>query len=296
MVKSFGLIMVEGKYVRRKRRKKAAAIISSICTGGIVVLMIVAFLGFRVGSFTVKLRQTDVKLTLTQNKENATDGKTEREAANEPGNTTHLMVSSLPRYETQSAEYLTDHDRFDNPDSSYLDGAMINKETNEPAYLYYFKYTFYIKNIGSNPASYDFRIRLTDNQRPQADAYTYTYGYDDLLRIRLYKNNDEQHKYKTYAKPPRSGSPSHINENGEEVWEELVWAGSDEYCTNFISDTIMMEETVPLLSPGAYYRYTILTWLEGTDPECTGQAPENGFSKFEINIEASQYKGTNEEE
>lgn len=277
--------MVEGKYVKRKRRKKIAAIVSAVCTGGVVVLMIVAFLGYRVGSFTVKLRQTNVKLTLTQNEASATDGK---QSANAQGNTTYLMVSSLPNYETYTASKLSDHNHYDNQSTDYLDGAITNKETGKIEYLYYFKYTFYIKNIGETTADYTFTLRMTENQRPQATQYTYTYGFDDLLRVRLYKNNNEGHEYHTYAKPPRSGSPSHINENGEEVWEELIWSGSDEYATNFIDDNVIMEDKIERFKPGDYYRYTLLTWLEGTDPECNGPAPDNGFAKLEIGIEASE--------
>lgn len=279
--------MVEGSYVRKKKAKRAAAIASAICTGGIVVLMIVAFLGYRVGSFTVKLRQTNVKLTLTQNEASATDGQSERSGSSQD-NTTHLMVSSLPSYELQTAPNLMDHGRYDNQATDYLDGAQINEETHKIEYLYYFKYTFHIKNIGPVTADYKFTLRMTENQRPQAVQYTYTYGFDDLLRIRLYKNNSEEHNFRTYAKPPRSGAPSHINEQGEEVWEEKIWKGSDEYATNFLDDNVIMEEKISQFKPGDYYRYTIFAWLEGTDPECNGPAPDNGFSKLEIGIEATQ--------
>lgn len=277
--------MVEGKYVKRKRRKKIATIVSAVCSGGVVVLMIVAFLGYRVGSFTVKLRQTNVKLTLTQNEDSATDGK---QSANAQGNTTYLMVSSLPNYETYTASNLNDHSHYDDQSVDYLDGAIADKETGKIEYIYYFKYTFYIKNIGETTADYSFTLRMTENQRPQATQYTYTYGFDDLLRVRLYKNNNEGHNYSTYAKPPRSGSPSHINEKGEEVWEELIWSGSDEYATNFVDENTIMTDTVERFKPGDYYRYTILTWLEGTDPECNGPAPDNGFTKLEIGIEATE--------
>ena len=88
--------MVDQVFVKKRRRKKIAAIVTAVCTGVIIILMLVAFLGYHVGSFTVKLRQSNVKLMLTQDTLSATDGKTEMEGANTDNGSTYLMVSSLP--------------------------------------------------------------------------------------------------------------------------------------------------------------------------------------------------------
>lgn len=283
MVKN--LNMVELSYVKKRRRKKAAAIVSSVCAGGLAVLMIVAFLGYRVGSFTVKLRQTNVKLTLTQDSVSATDGKTEQEGTDTKHNTTYLMVNSLPAFEVHTDNKLQDHDKLDNEDYDYLTGALINPKTGNADYLYYFKYTFFVKNIGSVIASYKFDIRISENRRP---TNINSYGYDDLLRVRLYKNNDDQHNYETYAKAARDGTQGHINDKGELVYEEYISATNTKYAHAFIDDTLILEESVTDFKPGDFWRYTILAWLEGTDPQCDGQAPIGGSIKLETGIEATE--------
>jgi hypothetical protein len=277
--------MVELSYVRKRRRKKAAIITSSVCAGGLAVLMIVAFLGYRVGSFTVKLRQTNVKLALTQDSISATDGKTESQGTDTKHNTTYLMVSSLPAFEVHTDGKLQNHDTIDNEDTDYTIGALINPKTGNTEYLYYFKYTFFVKNIGSVIANYTFDLRISENQRP---TNVNSYGYDDLLRVRLYENSDDQHNYETYAKPARSGTQGHINDKGEMVYDELIASTSDKYATSFIDDTLILEREITDFNPGEFKRYTILTWLEGTDPQCDGQAPSGGSIKLEIGIEAHE--------
>ena len=277
--------MVELSYVRKRRRKRAAIITSSVCAGGLAVLMIVAFLGYRVGSFTVKLRQTNVKLALTQDSISATDGKTESQGTDTKHNTTYLMVSSLPAFEVHTDGKLQNHDTIDNEDTDYTIGALINPKTGNTEYLYFFKYTFFIKNIGSVIANYTFDLRISENQRP---TNVNSYGYDDLLRVRLYENSDGQHNYETYAKPARSGKQGHINDKGEMVYDELIASTSDKYATSFIDDTLILEREITDFNPGEFKRYTILTWLEGTDPQCDGQAPSGGSIKLEIGIEAHE--------
>ena len=277
--------MVELSYVRKRRRKRAAIITSSVCAGGLAVLMIVAFLGYRVGSFTVKLRQTNVKLALTQDSISATDGKTESQGTDTKHNTTYLMVSSLPAFEVHTDGKLQNHDTIDNEDTDYTIGALINPKTGNTEYLYYFKYTFFVKNIGSVIANYTFDLRISENQRP---TNVNSYGYDDLLRVRLYENSDDQHNYETYAKPARSGTQGHVNDKGEMVYDELIASTSDKYATSFIDDTLILEKEITDFNPGEYKRYTILTWLEGTDPQCDGQAPSGGSIKLEIGIEAHE--------
>lgn len=277
--------MVELSYVKKRRRKKAAAIVSSVCAGGLAVLMIVAFLGYRVGSFTVKLKQTNVKLALTQDSVSATDGKTEQDGTDTKHNTTYLMVSSLPAFEVHTDYKLQNHDTIDNEDTDYLLGALVNPRTGEPEFLYYFKYTFFLKNIGSVIASYVFDIRISENQRP---TNVNSYGYDDLLRVRLYENNDDQHNFETYAKPARDGTQGHLNDKGEMVYDEYISSTNKTYATSFIDETLILEKEITDFNPGDYMRYTILAWLEGTDPQCDGQAPSGGSIKLEVGIDAME--------
>lgn len=282
--------MVEQSYVRKRKRKKAAAIVTSVCAGIATVFMIVAFVGYRVGSFTVKLRETKVKLALTQDKPSATDGKTESEGTDTTHNTTYLLISSLPAFELDSDYNLQDHDRYDSTDTDYLEGGYINPKTSQLEFLYFFKYTFYLKNVGQLPARYDFNLRIRENKRPS----NVSYSYDDILRVRLYENMGDTHEYKTFAKAPVSGTEGHIDEDGNLQYQELIWSGGTEYATNFISETVITETSKNEFLPGDYVRYTVLMWLEGTDPQCRNQPPRGGSIKLEIGITASDQNSTDE--
>ena len=283
--KSFTLSMVEQKFVRKRIGKKVATVVTGLCSGTAVVLMLVAFLGYRVGSFTVKLRQSNVKLVLTQDTKSATDGKTEMEGTDTTNNSTYLLVSSMPSFELHTDSKLQDHDRYDNGDTDFLDGALVNPKTGEVVSLYYFKYTFFIKNIGQVSADYQFNLRIAENQQP---TNIHSYGYDDILRVRLYQNVGDTHEYTTYAKPPRDGAEGHYNENGEFVYEEKVSKNSTEYATNFIDASNVVNLQKDDFEKGDYIRYTIMMWLEGSDPQCEKDPPVGGSIKLEISITATE--------
>ena len=277
--------MVDQAYVRKRKRKKIAAIVASICSGLAVIMILVAFLGFHVGSFTVKLRQSNVKLILTQDTTSATDGKTEMEGASTDNASTYLMVSSLPGFELHTDLMLQDHDRIDNAETDYMDGALINPKTNKIVSLYYFKYTFFIKNIGQVAADYRFNLRIAENQQP---TNVHSYGYDDILRVRLYENIGDSHNYKTFAKPPRDGAEGHLDENGKMVYEEKISKAGTMYATNFIDTSNIVNLDQDNFQKGNYIRYTILVWLEGSDPQCEKDPPVGGSIKLEISITANE--------
>ena len=277
--------MVDQVFVKKRRRKKIATIVAAACTGVIIIMMLVAFLGFHVGSFTVKLRQSNVKLMLTQDTLSATDGKTELDGANTDNGSTYLMVSSLPSFELHTDTRLQDHERYDNADTDYMDGALINPRTEKVVSLYYFKYTFFIKNIGQVSADYQFNLRIAENQQP---TNTHGYGYDDILRVRLYENVGDTHNYKTYAKPPRDGAEGHLDEFGNMVYEERISKANPQYATNFIDASNITTLEQSEFKKGEYIRYTILVWLEGSDPQCEKQAPTGGSIKLEVSITAEE--------
>ncbi len=283
--------MVDQVYVQKRRRKKIAAIVGAACSGVAIVMMLIAFLGYHVGAFTVKLRQNDVKLMLTQDSESAMDGKTEEEGADTTSGTTYLLVSSLPKFELHTDAMLQDHDRYDNANTDYLDGALINPKNDEVVSLYYFKYTFFLKNIGQYTADYRFNLRISENQQP---TNVHGYGYDDIMRVRLYQNIGNSHNYKTYAKPPRSGTEGHIDEEGNIKYEEKISNTSPYYATNFTDSSNIANVDMDNFHKGQYIRYTILVWLEGSDPQCKNTAPEGGSIKLEISITANKSQIKNE--
>lgn len=100
----------------------------------------------------------------------------------------------------------------------------------------YIAYTFYIENIGDMISNYWTEIEIVD----------VISDVDEAVRIRVYKNDE----YVTYAKMGSDGNP----EPGT---------------IPFMSDDLVALEHVQNFKPGDIDKYTVVIWLEGSDPECT---------------------------
>jgi hypothetical protein len=70
---------------------------------------------------------------------------------------------------------------------------------------------------------------------------------DEAVRIRVYKDNEEE---VTYAKMSKRGTP-------------------EPNTIPFLSDSSVFLQNVKNFRPGDIHKYTIVIWLEGSDPECT---------------------------
>ena len=273
--------MVKLEYVKKRKRKIAAWIVSGVTGTLVAVLILVAFLGQHVGSFTIKLQQNGVKLTMPL-KQSEQEGST------------YLVTNSLPKFDFNTNSRLLNHDKIDNENSSYLDdGAFIDPQTQEVVSLYYFKYTFFVRNIGTVPARYNFAINLVDNTRPTNVAY----GYDDLMRIRVYENdgnNPTDHNYDTYAKRIRTGEAVYEDDDGNPIYQETVAGDPNDpdfpgFATLFENETLLVNRQNIPLGIGDLMRYTVVFWLEGTDSQCEGEVvPEGGSIKMEVRITANE--------
>lgn len=100
----------------------------------------------------------------------------------------------------------------------------------------YVVYTFFIEHLGEQVTDYWSEIIIDDIVR----------DVDEAMRVRVYRDGNE----KTYAKMSRNGVP----EPGTEP---------------FVDDTLIVREHVENFSPGDLHKYTLVIWLEGSDPECT---------------------------
>lgn len=100
----------------------------------------------------------------------------------------------------------------------------------------YIAYTFYIENQGDMVSDYWAEIEIVDVIK----------NVDDAIRVRVYKNDEVV----TYAKRGSDGNPE-----------------SD--TVPFLSDTLIALEHVQNFKPGDIDKYTVVIWLEGSDPECT---------------------------
>lgn len=147
-----------------------------------------------------------------------------------------LIIYEDPDYKVFRTElYAESVEYFDNisykwlPDNLESENGSHNGEN-------YVAYTFYLENMGKHVTDYWYEIIISDVIK----------NVDEAVRIRVYKNGN----YVTYAKISKRGQP----EPETTVFE-----------TN--SQVIMAHETV--FKPGDIDKYTIVIWLEGSDPECT---------------------------
>jgi len=100
----------------------------------------------------------------------------------------------------------------------------------------YIVYTFFIENLGDYPSDYWSEIIIDEVVKK----------VDEAIRIRVYKNGEAV----TYAR---------IGMNDKPEPETIPFKKEEQVALNHVED----------FNPGDIDKYTIVIWLEGTDPECT---------------------------
>ena len=278
--------MYDGKYVKRRRRKKAAVVIIGISTAGLTALAIVSFLGRYVGTFTVSLRNNDVKLTLS-------------ERSSFENTTSYLRISELQQFDEFDFNRIINK-QPDNEEYDYTYGASYLSEDGKPEGYSFFKYTFFVKNVGYIPSSYELKVKILDD-KTQEGAGTSTIKLSDIMRVMVYENdsNDDTHNYHVYAKPKGNDEDTvHKTKDGEVTNREFVsrrpdsfeMVESDEYplAENFYDVSTVTYYKDRYLGVDEYRRYTIVTWLEGYDPQSspTKEAPIGATIKLGVEITA----------
>ncbi|MDO4748102.1 MAG: hypothetical protein Q4A12_02885 [Eubacteriales bacterium] len=109
----------------------------------------------------------------------------------------------------------------------------------------YLAYTFYLTNNGTETLDYDSTLKFTGIAR----------NADEALRIMIYKNGEPT----IYAQKNRDNSPLEDIVNFEFV------EGSDDLN---LEDYVILNDTTKGIKPNETVKYTIVTWIEGNDPEC----------------------------
>ena len=100
----------------------------------------------------------------------------------------------------------------------------------------YLAYTFYIENTGEQTSDYWTELVIDDVIK----------NVDEAVRIRIYKDGQST----TYAKRTSNGN-------------------AEPDTVPFESDELIVREHIINFSPGKISKYTIVLWIEGSDPECT---------------------------
>ena len=100
----------------------------------------------------------------------------------------------------------------------------------------YIAYSFYIENLGEAASDYWTELEIVDSIKK----------VDEAIRVRVYLNGE----YVTYAKMASNGEP----EPGTLPFE---------------TDKLISINRIQDFKPGDINKYTVVIWIEGSDPECT---------------------------
>lgn len=100
----------------------------------------------------------------------------------------------------------------------------------------YIAYTFYLENAGEVECSVEYTV----------DMSGITNGLDDAIRLKLYVDGEPT----VYAKTAADGS------------------GPEPGTTPFVSSTVMARGRFDLMQPKEIHKFTVVVWIEGSDPEC----------------------------
>ena len=114
----------------------------------------------------------------------------------------------------------------------------------------YLAYTFYVENVGKEIADY----------WSETVIYDVVKDVDKAVRVRIYRNGD----YVTYAKLSSSGN-------------------AEPNTVPFEEENLIVRDHVKNFKPGSIDKYTIVIWIEGSDPDCTDELVGGEF-KFYMNF------------
>ena len=275
--------MYDLSYVKKRRRKKIAALVSLFTAVGITSLVIISFLGRTVGTFSVKLTNSDVKLSLSE-KVSFKDA------------TSYLHLDTIPSLRETTFENLPDAEYLDNEDTPVRnDESIIKNDKGEIESMYFVKYTFYIRNVGNSIARYNLSINITDSQKSNDGTNRYV---DDTLRIMVYENDPAvagSHEYKIFAK--ESDQYNYDKDNNRTMREFVARIPSDHkedpdngyiLADSFVSSSVAARYEVSNFAKGDMKRYTLVVWLEGEDPDTdnSDEPPEGATLKLGVDIAA----------
>ncbi|MBQ7964879.1 MAG: hypothetical protein IJ331_02220 [Ruminococcus sp.] len=109
----------------------------------------------------------------------------------------------------------------------------------------YLAYTFYLTNNGKETLDLESTLKFTGIAK----------NADEALRVMIYRNGEPT----IYAQKNRDGSQLEDIVNFEFV------EGNDDLNLN---DYVLLNDITEGIAPNETIKYTIVTWIEGNDPEC----------------------------
>lgn len=273
--------MYDQLFVKKRKRRRIAALVSLISGIGISSLVLVSFLGRFTGSFTVKLANSSVKLSLS-----------DKESFENP--TSYLALEKLDMFEETTFSALPKPEFLDDENTPYNAGVYTNE--NGEAAMKYLKYTFYVMNMGGKTAKYDLKVTLVDRNK-STDGTERT--LDDTLRVMIYENDVVESTgplYHTTGIYAKESAEYNIDKDGNRTRREFVSTypylneEDDEHplAQSFESSGVVATYTRGGFLQGQNRRYTLVVWLEGEDPQSDylKEAPIGASIKLGVEITA----------
>ena len=268
--------MYELEYVRKRKRRRVAIIVGGVSTIVVTSLGIIAFLGRFVGTFTVSLETRNVDLTLS-------------EKSDFSNQSSFLRVNNVSSF--QEFTY-SDFDKYgdsviDSEESSYELGANPVRSESDEKTLNFFKYTFFVKNVGREPAIYDFSLNILENVQSKDGR-----SLDNTMRVMMYEDGEKS----VYAKPENT---PHIDDEGNPDYSAPISVSKEQaselypfmgYAKTFTSSNVVTTFSGRKLDINETKRYTIVTWLEGFRSSNLEYAPEGATIKLGVEINAYEIK------
>lgn len=258
------------EYVKKRKRRKRVAIVGGISTVVVATFAIVAFLGRFVGTFTVSLETRNVDLTLLEKKDST-------------AHTSFLRVSDLPAFQEYTYKYLKDIDGFeniDNEDSSSFMGANYDS-SQQITSLNFFKYTYYVKNVGSKKAKYDWSVNILEDVKAKDGR-----SLLDTVRVMIFV--DGEHKVYGQAATELNDEGDYrspVSVSKEQADDNFPFEG---YAYLFTSSKVITTFQGQEINVGELKRYTIVTWLEGFRSSDEEFAPRG--AKIKLGVEINAYE------
>ena len=278
-------------FVRKRRRRRIAALVALFTSIGITSLVIISFLGRSVGTFTVSLKNSEVKLALCETKDST-------------NYSTYLHVNEnspyIPRsyYDYEDEILSLDDESVQSKHKEYTYVDETDGKTKTGTYLEFFKYTFYVKNIGDKTASYKMKVVINNITKAEDGSDR---GLDDILRVMVFENKPDStdQNYKIYAKKtPKYANYTNYDIDGNETDRELIAAVNENthetekyrLAEKFDEDDNRVITTYDMknFTQNQMMRYTIVLWLEGDDQQCNRSAPDGATLKIGVDIDAKE--------
>ncbi len=148
-----------------------------------------------------------------------------------------LILYDDPDYKVYRSElYALAPDTFDNISYKWLPDDLDESKGGSHNGENYLAYTFFIENQGKDTSDYWTEVVIDDVIK----------NVDEAVRIRVYRDGKEV----TYAKESSNG-------------------GAEPNTVAFQEDDLVVREHIKHFRPGDISRYTIVLWIDGSDPECT---------------------------